>query len=126
MNSNPPSWLHCNVCFNQEAPKYKMTNCGTVFCSSKQCLEFVTTRNCRDCKGPCKRHVDLDDAPAEVRSLFEPISSQLSRSVIGAGSYSFDSLVFHQTFNKSPLSCLLFFKLWDSPRASVIARIPIV
>ena len=118
MNSNPPSWLHCNVCFNQEAPKYKMTNCGTVFCSSKQCLEFVTTRNCRDCKGPCKRHVDLDNAPAEVRSLFEPISAQLSRSVIGAGLYILDSLVFHQTIHsfqlptrfasfkyKSPLHC---------------------
>ena len=79
MNSNPPGWLHCNICKKTEATKYKMTNCGSVFCSSQRCLEIVTTRNCRDCKGPCKRYVDLETAPEEVRSLFEPISTQISR-----------------------------------------------
>ena len=80
--SQKPFWLHCNFCFNREAQKYKMTNCGIVLCDSEKCLGVVTTRMCKDCQGPCKRLKDLDTAPEEVLSLFEPISAQISRSVI--------------------------------------------
>ena len=81
-SSQKPFWLHCNICFNREAQKYKMTNCGIVLCDSEKCLGLVTTRKCKDCQGPCKRLKDLDTAPEEVISLFEPISAQISRSVI--------------------------------------------
>ena len=80
MNSkNKPFWLHCNMCGNREAPKYKMTNCGSIFCSSEKCLAMATTRSCQECGGPCKRLIDLDTAPEEVMVVFQPISAQISK-----------------------------------------------
>lgn len=76
---NPkPFWLHCNLCYNREAAKYKMTNCGIIICSSEKCLGAVTSRTCKDCQGPCKRVVDLDSAPEEVHQLFQPVTEQVT------------------------------------------------
>ena len=78
-SSNRPYWLHCNLCGNRKAAKYKMTNCGMIICVSDKCQAAVTTRNCKDCQGPCKKVMDLDNAPEEVLAVFEPISAQISK-----------------------------------------------
>ena len=78
-SSKKPFWLHCNICGNLEAEKYKMTNCGIILCVSEKCLGLVTTKRCKECQGPCKRVIDLDAAPEEVLLLFQPISAQISR-----------------------------------------------
>ena len=80
MNSGrKPFWLHCNLCGNPGAKKYKMTNCGTILCDSEKCQGVVTSRNCKECHGPCRRLIDLDTAPEEVLLLFQPVSAQISR-----------------------------------------------
>ena len=77
-----PFWLHCNFCFDMKASSYRITNCGKVFCPSPACLQAVTRPNCRACRGPCRRHIPLDDtAPPEIKNLFKGISARIKRLV---------------------------------------------
>ena len=80
-SSKKPFWLHCNLCFcgNHEDKMFKITKCGTILCDSEKCLEVVTTRDCKECHGPCTRLIDLDTAPEDVLSLFQSVSAQMSR-----------------------------------------------
>ena len=73
-----PVWLHCNFCFVLESEKYKITNCGIIFCGSSECLNVVNTRSCKNCKGQCQKHYNLDEsAPREIRHLFTDIMAQI-------------------------------------------------
>ena len=74
-----PFWLHCNLCGQREAAKYKITNCGFIVCDSERCGAHVTSKDmkCKDCKGPCRRLMDLDSAPEEVMTVFQPVTDQI-------------------------------------------------
>ena len=74
-----PFWLHCNLCGEREAAKYKITNCGIIICDSERCQGHLTSRKCKDCKGPCQRLMDLDSAPEEVQAVFQPVTDQIAR-----------------------------------------------
>ena len=77
-----PFWLHCNFCFDMKASSYRITNCGKVFCPSPACLQAVTRPTCQACRGPCRRHIPLDDtAPPEIKNLFKGISARIKRLV---------------------------------------------
>ena len=76
-----PFWLHCIFCYDMKASSYRITNCGKVFCPAPACLQAVTRPDCRACRGPCRRHIPLDDsAPQEVKNLFMGVSARVKRT----------------------------------------------
>ena len=72
----PPAWLHCNLCMNQRCKALLMSSCGKVVCSD--CKPKLQTSQCKSCKGPCNRTVELNSkTPKEVTRLFTDLSSEL-------------------------------------------------
>jgi len=72
----PPTWLHCNVCFERQAKSWHISACGKVVC--EDCLQQVRTSHCGDCRGPCTRTIELNSrAPKDVKRLFGDVTEEI-------------------------------------------------
>ena len=72
----PPTWIHCNLCFERQSRSWHISSCGKIACQN--CVQKLKKTHCEDCKGPCTRTIELNSkAPKEVQRLFDDITDEI-------------------------------------------------